>query len=114
MKRFAFFLIFTGWLVPLASAQETEHVQVGIFADYLRLHQTDTNMAGLGARVGSVAYRNIKLEAEMSYDFDQAFTESFLDSTTGVVTVRHSRLRTLAREFGPKVNLGVHWHLEPF
>jgi hypothetical protein len=114
MKRFAFFLIFTGWLVPLASAQETEHVQVGIFADYLRLHQTDTNMAGLGARVGFVAYRNIKLEAEMSYDFDQAFTESFHDSTTGVVTVRRSGLRTLHGEFGPKVNLGEHWHVHPF
>src|SRR4030088_1084113 len=114
MKRFAFFIIFTGWLVPLAWAQETEHVQVGIFADYLRLHQTDTNMAGLGARVGFVAYRNIKLEAEMSYDFDQAFTESFRDSTTGVVTVRRSGLRTLHGEFGPKVNLGEHWHVHPF
>ena len=114
MKRFAFFLIFTGWLVPLASAQETEHVQVGIFADYLRLHQTDTNMAGVGARVGFVAYHNIKLEAEMSYDFDQAFTESFRDSTTGVVTVRRSGLRTLHGEFGPKVNLGEHWHVHPF
>jgi len=102
MKRFAFFLIFTGWLVPLASAQETEHVQVGIFADYLRLSQTETNFGGLGARLGFVAYRNIKLEAEMSYDFDQAFTESFHDSTTGVVTVRRTGLRTLHGEYSAR------------
>jgi len=55
MKRFAFFLFLTGWLVPLASAQETEHVQAGIFADYLRLGHTDTNFIGLGARLGIVA-----------------------------------------------------------
>src|SRR5882762_2294025 len=50
----------------------------------------------------------------MRYDFDQAFTESFHDSTTGVVTVRRTGLRTLHGEFGPKVNLGEHWHVHPF
>jgi hypothetical protein len=114
MKRFAFLFTLAGWLVPLASAQETEHVQVGIFADYLRLAQTDTNYAGIGARVGVIAYHSVKLEGEMSYDFDQAFTESFRDSTTGVITVRRTGMRTLHGEFGPKVNLGEHWHVHPF
>ena len=114
MKRFAFIFLLAGWLVPLASAQETEHIQVGIFADYLRLAQTDTNYAGLGARVGVIAYHNVKLEGEMSYDFDQAFTESFRDSTTGAITVRRTGMRTLHGEFGPKVNLGEHWHVHPF
>ena len=114
MKRFAFLFLLAGWLVPLASAQETEHIQVGIFADYLRLAQTDTNYAGLGARVGVIAYHNVKLEGEISYDFDQAFTESFRDSTTGAITVRRTGMRTLHGEFGPKVNLGEHWHVHPF
>lgn len=114
MKRLAFLLLFTGWLVPIAAAQETEHVQVGVFADYLRLAQTDSNFAGLGARVGVIAFRNIKLEGEMSYDFDRAFTESFTDSTTGAVIVRRTGLRTLHGEFGPKVNLGERWHVHPF
>jgi hypothetical protein len=114
MKRFAFLLILTACLVPLASAQETEHVQVGIFADYLRLAQTDTNFAGVGARVGVVAFHSLKLEGEMSYDFDQAFTESFRDETTGSITVRRTGMRTLHGEFGPKVNLGEHWHVHPF
>jgi hypothetical protein len=114
MKRFAFFFLLAGWLVPLASAQETEHVQVGIFADYLRLSQTDTNFGGVGARLGVVAFRNIKLEGEMSYDFDQAFTEGFTNTTTGAVTLSRSGLRILHGEFGPKVNLGEHWHVHPF
>jgi len=114
MKRLAFLFILAGCLVPLASAQETEHVQVGVFADYLRLAQTDTNYAGLGVRVGVIAYHSVKLEGEMSYDFDQAFTESFTDSTTGTITVRRTGMRTLHGEFGPKVNLGEHWHVHPF
>jgi len=114
MKRLAFLFILAGWLVPLASAQETEHIQVGVFADYLRLAQTDTNYAGLGVRVGVIAYHSVKLEGEMSYDFDQAITESFTDSTTGAITVRRTGMRTLHGEFGPKVNLGEHWRVHPF
>lgn len=115
MKRFAFLLLLTGWLIPLASAQETEHVQAGIFADYLRLGQTDSNFAGLGARLGIVAYHNLKLEGEMGYDFDQAFTESFTDSTTGAITIRRSGMRIIHGEFGPKVNLGLErWNIHPF
>ena len=63
MKRFAFFFLLAGWLLPLASAQETEHFQFGVNADYFRLSQTDTNFAGVGARLGFVAFRSIKLEA---------------------------------------------------
>lgn len=110
MKRLVFLFILAGWLVPLASAQETEHIQAGVFADYFRLGQTDTNFGGLGARLGVVAYRSLKLEGEMSYDFDQAFTER--DNTT--LTVRRSGMRVLHGEFGPKVNLGERFHVHPF
>jgi hypothetical protein len=114
MKRLVFLFILAGWLVPLASAQETEHIQVGVFADYFRLGQTDTNFGGLGARLGVVAYRSLKLEGEMSYDFDQAFTEQIRDTTTGSITLRRSGMRILHGEFGPKVNLGEHYHVHPF
>lgn len=114
MKRFAFLFLLAGWLVPLASAQETEHIQVGVFADYLRLGQTDTNFAGVGARVGFVAFQSLKLEGQMSYDFDKGFTEGFTDTSTGAVVIQRTRLRTLHGEFGPKVNLGEHFHVHPF
>jgi hypothetical protein len=114
MKRFAFLIFLTGCLVPLASAQETEHFQFGVNADYLRLSQTETNFAGVGARLGVLAFRNIKLEAELNYDFDQAFTEGFTNNGVGSVSVRRTGMRILHGEFGPKVNLGEHWHVHPF
>ncbi len=91
MKRVAFLLFLAGCFVPLASAQDKEHVQLGVFADYLRLSQTDTNFGGVGARLGFQLYKEVKLEGEMSYDFDQAFTEGFTDTTTGAV--QHSAHR---------------------
>jgi len=114
MKRFAFLFLLAGWLVPLASAQETEHFQFGVNADYFRLSQTDTNFAGVGARLGFAAFRNIKLEAELNYDFDKAFTEGFTNNGTGGVSVQRTGMRILHGEFGPKVNLGEHWHVHPF
>lgn len=113
MKRFAFLLLLAGWLVPLASAQESEHLQIGVFADYFRLDRTSTDFAGVGARVGFRLFRNIKLEAETSYDFDQQVTENFA-STTGVFFTRSTGMRILHGEFGPKVNLGEYHHIHPF
>lgn len=113
MKRFAFLLLLAGWLVPLASAQESEHLQVGVFADYFRLDRTGTDFAGIGARVGFRLYHNIKIEAETSYDFDQQVTENFA-STTGVFFTRSTGMRILHGEFGPKVNLGEYHHFHPF
>jgi hypothetical protein len=114
MKRFAFFLLLAGWLVPLASAQESEHLQVGVFADYLQVGTTDISYGGIGARVAVRAFHSVKLEAETSYDFDQAFTEKFTNPGTGSVTLSRSGMRVLHGEFGPKVNLGEHHHLHPF
>src|SRR6266404_3578416 len=73
MKRVALLLFLAGWLVPLASAQD--HFQVGAYGDYFRLSQTDTNMAGLGARVGYKAFSHVMLEGELNYDFNQGFTD---------------------------------------
>jgi hypothetical protein len=107
MKRAAFLLFVAGCLVPLASAQDKEHVQVSVFADYFRLSQTDTNFGGVGALLSFQAFKEIKLEGQMSYDFDQSFTEGFTDTTTGAV------MRVLHGEFGPKVNIGRH-AIQPF
>jgi len=115
MKRFALLVLLAGSFVPLASAQEgdQEHLQLGVFADYLRLAQTDNNFGGVGARVSFQAFKEIKLEGEMSYDFNQTFTEGFTDVGTGTVTIARSNLRILHGEFGPKVNIGHH-AIQPF
>jgi hypothetical protein len=112
MKRVALLLLFVGYLVPLAAAQENDH-QVGVFADYFRLGQTSNNYGGVGARVGFTSYRLLKFEAQMSYDFNQVFTEGFTNTSTGTVTLSRSSLRVLHGEFGPKLDLG-HGRIRPF
>jgi hypothetical protein len=110
MKRVALLLFLAGWLVPLASAQD--HFQVGAYADYFRISQTKTNMAGLGARVGYKAFSHVMLEGEMSYDFKQAFTEQCLSSGC-TVTVANSNIKVLHGLFGPKIIAG-HGAIRPF
>jgi hypothetical protein len=104
MKRVALLLFLSGWLVPLASAQD--HFQVGAYADYFRLSQTKNNMAGLGGRVAVKVLPRLMLEGEMSYDFQQAFTEGFTNPTGGVVTFQNSNVKVLHGLFGPKIVAG--------
>src|ERR1700719_1599461 len=107
MKRAAFlFLFISSWAVPGAFAQDNEHVQVGVFADYFRLSQTDTDLLGVGGRASFVAYKRLKFEAEMSYDFSRAFTEGFTDNSTGNVIVQPTNLRVIHGLFGRRINVG--------
>jgi hypothetical protein len=110
MKRFALLLFLAGWLVPLASAQD--HYQIGAYGDYFRISQTDTNLAGLGGRAAIKVFPHVMFEGEMSYDFEQAFTEHCL-STGCTVTVANSNLKVLHGLAGPKI-IGGHGRLRPF
>jgi hypothetical protein len=112
MKRVALLVFLVGGLVPRAAAQE-EQVQVGVFADYFRLAQTDNNYAGVGARVSFTSYKRLKFEAQMSYDFNQVFTEGFTNTSTGAVTLSRTGMRVLHGEIGPKLDLG-HGRIRPF
>jgi hypothetical protein len=92
---------------PLASAQE--HGQVGAFVDYLRLGQTsDASFAGLGGRVAVNPSRYFGLEAEMSYNFNQVFTEGFTSpgGASGSFATERTGIRTLDGLFGPTVQTG--------
>jgi hypothetical protein len=107
MRRVLFvFSILIAGLAPFASAQE--HGQVGVYADYLRLSQTRSNFGGLGGRLSVNTGRYLQLEGEMSYDFEQAFTEGFTDNSTipPTVTFQRSNLRILHGLFGPKLQTG--------
>lgn len=79
-----------------------DHGQIGVFADYVRLHHADdTNFWGLGGRVGFNIHPNIQLEAEVSYDFSQDFT--ITSTGGGTVTVNRTSLHLLHGLFGPKI-----------
>jgi hypothetical protein len=114
MKRVALLLLLAGMLTPLASAQD--HLQVGAYGDYFRLSQTDTNLAGLGARVGYKAFSHVMLEGELNYDFDQGFIDHCVSTgcgTGGTVTVANSNLKVLHGLFGAKI-IGGHGAIRPF
>ena len=111
MKRVALLLFLAGWLVPLASAQD--HFQLGAYADYFRLSQTKTNMAGLGGRAAIKVFPHVMLEGEMSYDFQQAFSEGFTNTSGGTLTFQNSNLKVLHGLVGPKIVAG-HGAIRPF
>jgi len=101
MKLFRYMV---GALVVLAislfasrvDAQEHEHLQVGVFADYFNTSQASTSSFG-----------------EMAYDFDRVFTEGFTDNSTGSISAQRTNMRILHGEFGPKLDLG-HGRFHPF
>lgn len=88
------------FLVPSARAQN--HAEFGAFVDYFKLHETGSNFAGVGGRFAVNVNPYIQLEAEMSYDFNQVFTENFTNGT-GTVTAQNSNIKVLHGLFGPKL-----------
>jgi hypothetical protein len=59
------------------------------------------------------AFKEIKLEAQMSYDFNQAFTEGFTDTSTGTVTFSRANCAFSTESSGPELNIGHH-AIQPF
>ena len=110
MRRIALFFLLCG-MVSAPSVFAQDHFAVGAYADYFWLSQTHTNFAGVGVRLGVGLNQRIMLEGEMSYDFNQVFTEDF--SNGGSIIVNRSNLRLLHGLFGPKVSLG-HSNFHPF
>lgn len=95
------------------NAQEHEHLQVGVFADYFNTSQTSTGSFGVGGRLAVPILWRLKLEGEMAYDFDRVFKEGFTDNGTGSISVQRTNMRILHGEFGPKLDLG-HGRFHPF
>jgi hypothetical protein len=92
-------------MVPAAFAQDHDHVEVGAFADYFRLHNAgNANFWGLGGRAAFNVHSHVQLEAEMAYDFEKVFTSTI--SSGGVITTVRSPLRLLHGTFGPKIQTG--------
>lgn len=92
---------------PIVMAQEhSDHIEVGVFADYFRFSQTKpvSNFIGLGARAAVNLRPSVQLEAEMAYDFKRNFTNTFSDGVSTVFVT--TRFRTLHGLFGPKFQTG--------
>jgi hypothetical protein len=101
MKRIAFLIMVT-FIGFVSSAHAQDHAEVGAFAEYFKLNQTGSNFAGIGGRAAVNVAKYVQIEAEMSYDFNQVFTEGFTDST-GTVTTQGSNIKVLHGLIGPKI-----------
>jgi hypothetical protein len=116
VKSVACLLLFVAVFLPGAHAQDNERVLVGVFADYYRVSQTDSDLLGVGARASFMTFKRFKLEGEMAYDFGRAFTENFTDNSfPGITrtTFQRTDLRVLHGLFGPRINLGKR-NIQPF
>jgi len=90
----------------LMAQQDSDHVEVGAFADYFRFSNASPvrNFIGVGGRAAFNVRPSVQIEAEMAYDFKRNYTNAF---TNGVTTVLvHTGFRTLHGFFGPKFQTG--------
>jgi hypothetical protein len=107
MKRVLWFVIL-GLSMPCAmlaqssSTNGSDHVELGAFADYLRLDTPNPaiNFVGVGGRAAFNVHRNVQIEGEMSYDFARSFTNTFTDGAN--LDFVRTKVRPLTGLFGPK------------
>lgn len=108
MRKIVLLFALAVLFVPALVAQELNHGEVGVFADYTRVNDAAPkalDMAGLGARVSFNFHPNLALEAEGTYDFARAFNNT--STTNNVTTVRRSSLHLINAQFGPKFQIGT-------
>ena len=95
---------------PILLAQEggrSDHVEVGVFAEYFRFTDPGPtiNYVGVGGRAAFNVHPRMQLEAEMGYDFGRNYTNSFHNGIT-IATVQN-QVRVLHGLFGPKFQTGA-------
>jgi hypothetical protein len=76
-----------------------DHVEIGVFGELFRISQSDTNLAGVGARLSVNVLPLLQFEAEAAYDFNQVFTET---DPTGAF-IQRTNMRAIHGLFGPKL-----------
>jgi len=80
--------------------QEKDHLELGVYGEFYRFDQANIDLAGAGARLSVNVKPLIQLEAEMTYDFSQVFTEKF--TSGGGITFANTGTRRIDGLFGPK------------
>lgn len=108
--KYSLLLVLTLCVIPpqfgSAQALKEDHLEIGAFADYFRLDRTDPtlNYAGLGGRLAFNLRPSAQIEAEMAYDFDRSYTNTFTNGITQELVP--SKTHVLHALFGPKFQTG--------
>jgi hypothetical protein len=90
-----------------STGNEYNHGEFGAFLNYTRLHNADdTNFYGLGGRIAFHVGRNVQMEAEGAYDFQQN-TDVQIDLGGGNFVSQRSPLRIAHFLFGPRFQWGT-------
>lgn len=106
MKRFSYFIAILASLLlaPGVFAQDiSDHVNVGVFGNFVHLGDGSLNLGGVGARVSVNVLPVVQFEAESAYDFDQTIVSGFASNSTGSVAISRTDVRLLDGLFGPKL-----------
>ena len=110
-KAFAVLLLTLGRALPAAAESHDDHERgtAGVYLDYTRLQDSDSNLFGVGARIGINAHKHFAFEGEFTYDFArESTTTSCFGSgcTFGIFEVLKSNTHAFHGLFGPKVQTG--------
>ncbi|MGH9682549.1 MAG: hypothetical protein ACRD4S_02910 [Candidatus Acidiferrales bacterium] len=103
MKRFGYLLLAVSLFAPGVFAQDwgSDHINVGVYGNFLRLGNSGIDLGGVGARLSVNIAPKVQLEAESAYDFEQAYSPGFSDAN-GTLQISRSHVRALDGLFGPK------------
>lgn len=114
-----------GWFVSLTMALSQcvicsyafaqEHVEAGVFLDYVGISQTNTNNFGLGGRFGYRIHPKTLLEGEVAYDYGINFHEAFRNLSNGNITaIERTSVGVTHVLFGLKLQPAKERGLHPF
>jgi len=104
---FKFAVIALLFAAPALWAQgQSDHVEIGAFAEYFRFSDARPvdNFIGLGGRAAVAVRPSVQLEAEMGYDFQRTYVQTFTNGVSTELVTTH--FRTLHGLFGPKFQTG--------
>lgn len=95
--------------VSLFAQKAYDHGEVEAYGDLFRVAPsgaTAVNYLGLGGRVGINTGTHLQLEAEMSYSFEQNYTNVTTSGSNVNSTTYTAGVRPISGFFGPKFQLG--------
>ncbi|HEY0565880.1 MAG TPA: hypothetical protein VGC88_09870 [Terriglobales bacterium] len=125
MKRVLFAILSAMLAVPVAAfAQNNDynHAEVSAFGDYFRANGANTNLFGVGGRLGFAVNPHVKLEVDGAYDFAHNVSNDVTGLCPGGVSTTTTPscgtstvgLRATHFSFGPKFQIGTHQGLRAF
>jgi len=91
-----------------------DHIEAGVFLDYLGISQTSTNNFGVGARFGYRVYPGVILEAEFAYDYGLNFDEAYSNVANGnLAGIERTSIGVTQGLIGPKLQRSA-GHVHPY